>query len=79
MANTNVVTVRTAEDAWLEAKAQFESWMQDFQVDWFKPQTDTAKKIFWMKQPEAIKEQLRRMQPEGARQLDELVKQTGGE
>ena len=68
-------TISNAEDAFLDANARFQAWLKEFQVAYYKPQVDTAKKLFWQQQPENVKAELRKRAPEGASQLDELIAQ----
>ncbi len=32
-----MATIKDAEDAWLQAKAEFETWKADFEREWFAP------------------------------------------
>lgn len=62
-----------ADDVYLDAKSRFEIWQQEFDVAWYKPQVDLAKKMLWNSQPEAVKQQLRQRVPVGTKNLDNLV------
>lgn len=66
-------TATNADDAFLDAKARFDQWMEEFQVNWYKPQVQTAAKLLWAKQPEEVKAQVRAKQPEAAKKMDDLL------
>lgn len=66
-------TATNADDAYLEAKARFDAWMEEYQVNWFKPQVQTAAKLLWSKQTEQVKAQVRANQPEAAKKMDNLL------
>ncbi len=62
-----------ADDVFLEARARVEKWTAEFQSEWYRPQIETAAKMLWMNQPEEFRNLNRQMNPNEARQLDELV------
>jgi hypothetical protein len=70
-------TVENADDAYLEAKSRFDQWLQEFQVNWYKPQVQTAAKLMWMTQPEPIKSYVRQSSPDAAKKMDDLISGKG--
>jgi len=61
------------DDAFLDANARFQAWMQEYQAAYYAPQVETAAKIVWAKQPEDVKVKMRQMQPEAAQKMDDLL------
>lgn len=66
-------TSENADDCYLDAKARFDQWLQEFQVNWYKPQVQTAAKLMWATQPEPIKNYVRQSKPDAAKKMDELL------
>ena len=66
-------TSSDADDAFLDATARHELWKQEFLQNYYKPEVDTAKKLFWGAQPEPVRQQLRTMQPQATKELDDLT------
>jgi hypothetical protein len=77
--DSNIPTIRNAEDAFLEAKAQVETWAKEFNGAWYKPQVDMLNKVAWGNLPEDQKNKVRLAAPSGAKNIETLInKQTGG-
>lgn len=70
-------TGENADDAFLDAKARFDVWLQEFQVNWYKPQVETAAKLMWATQPDPIKDYVRQSKPDAAKKMDELISEKG--
>jgi hypothetical protein len=71
-------TAVTADDVFLDAKARFDAWLENFQAEWYKPQVETAAKLLWKQQPDDVKEQVRTNQPAAAKKMDDLLKRKEG-
>lgn len=65
--------ISVADDVFLDAKAQFEIWQEEFTRHWNLPVLKTATKLFWMRQPEELRQTLRARKPDAAQSLDDLV------
>lgn len=70
-------TSSTADDVFLEAKARFEQWQQEFESEWYKPQAETAAKMLWNSQPNQVKDYIRQKKPRAAKEMDELTRKDG--
>ena len=62
-----------ADDSFLEAKARFEKWTQEFQQEWHRPHVETAAKMLWSGQPEPMRQKIRQTNPKEAQMMDELM------
>lgn len=62
-----------ADDCFLEANARLEKWKQEFQVEWNRPQVETAAKMLWGGQPEQVRQMIRQTKPKEAQMMDELM------
>ena len=65
-----------AEDAWLNAEAQFEEWALAFIREWYRPVAEMQLGMLLKTLPPEVAEQLRAMNPEG---YELMIKQYGGE
>lgn len=66
-----------ADDCFLEANARLEKWKQEFQVEWNRPQVETAAKMLWGGQPEQVRQMIRQTKPKEAQMMDELMQKNG--
>lgn len=76
MANTpetHQPTSSDADDAFLDANARFQQWINEFNSAYYAPQVETAAKLVWGRQPENVKEQMRQIQPDAAKKMDDLL------
>lgn len=70
-----------AESAYLNAKAQFETWRVTFERDWYSPQVETlygatAKQLSSL--PPDVQARSRLLNPKGWTKVDELVQKQKG-
>lgn len=70
-----MTTIRDAEDAFLDAKAEAEEVLEEILAEWYAPIQEMKLGMIWRNVPEPVKAELRRMNPEAVEHIEKI---TGG-
>lgn len=63
-------TIRDAEDALLDAKVEAETAIEEAIAEWYSPMMELSIGMMWAQMPPAVKQQLRKMNPQAVKQLE---------
>lgn len=65
--------IRLAEDAFLEAKAEFDEFAAEFISDWYRPYMEQAAMITWVGLPPEVKAEIIKRVPDAAAKIQEIA------
>ena len=68
------INIQTAEDAWLEGKASFEEWRQQFEADWFEPLSASMWGMLFARMSPEEHVALRQMNPQAYDMISAIIK-----
>lgn len=67
------LTIKTAENAWLEGRARFQEWVQQDEADWFEPLGRSLMALLVSRMAPEELEALAMMNPQGFDMMQSIV------
>lgn len=69
-----MITIQDVQDAFLLAQAQAQQSAEETLMSFYQPEIEQSMDLVWSKLPEEIKAEMRRREPDYARELDSRAK-----
>ena len=65
--------ISNVDDAFLEGRATFEVWREQFEKQWNLPRVRSAARFTWNNQPQEIQDAVRQQAPTQVKQLENFI------
>ena len=73
-----MTNIKNAESAILMAQARHKSWIEKFMSNWLQPLNDLMFVAAWDAIPQAVKDEMKKSNPEAFEDVEERVRSLGG-